>query len=284
MHLHALYRFAIMLALTFCLGLGQSVFAESQVNHLPLALVYKQGVDLKQYWLSEKLDGVRAYWDGEKFISKQGNVYHAPDWFVSDFPSQPLDGELWVGRNSFERVVSIVRDKKPSKDWQEVLYRVFDIPLKDVVFTDRLKALNTLLNDSRSPYIRLVKQSRVSSHVALMKKVDEVTRSGGEGLMLHKGDSFYIAGRSDDLLKVKLHQDAEARVIEHLPGKGKYTGMLGSLFLELENRKRFRLGTGFTDQQRRQPPPIGSLVTFKYYGKTKNGIPKFASFMRIRRE
>jgi len=262
-------------------SLAKIAYADVIVS-LPLARVYEQNIDLKNYWLSEKLDGVRAYWDGQRLISKQGNVYHAPDWFISNFPAQPLDGELWVGRNKFERVVSIVRDNVPSAGWREVRYMVFDIPLKEVVFTDRIDKLKILFENMTSPYLRLVTQSRIFSHEVLMEKLDEVTQAGGEGLMLHKGDSYYLAGRSNDLLKVKSYYDAEARVIDHLPGKGKYTGMLGSLLVESDDKKRFRLGTGFTDEQRRQPPPIGTLVTYKYYGKTKNGLPRFASFVRIR--
>lgn len=249
---------------------------------LPLAYTYKPGTDLNDYWLSEKLDGVRAYWDGKQLLSKQGNVYHAPDWFIADFPAQPLDGELWIARNSFERVVSVVRDKQPGDGWREVRYMVFDMPVPDVSFTNRITKLKTLFKELRSPYLQLVEQTRISSHAALMKRLDELTHAGGEGLMLHKGDSYYLAGRSNDLLKVKAYQDAEARVIGHLPGKGKYTGMLGALLVETEAKQRFRIGTGFTDQQRLNPPPIGAIVTYKHFGETVNGLPRFASFMRIR--
>ena len=249
---------------------------------LPLAYTYKPGINLNDYWLSEKLDGVRAYWDGKQLLSKQGNVYHAPDWFIADLPGQPLDGELWIARNSFERLVSIVRDKQPGDGWHEVRYMVFDMPVQDVSFTDRVAKLKILFKDRHSPYLQLVEQTRISSHAALMKRLDDLTHAGGEGLMLHKGDSYYLAGRSNDLLKVKAYQDAEARVIGHLPGKGKYTGMLGALLVETEAKQRFRIGTGFSDQERLKPPPIGAIVTYKYFGKTANGLPRFASYMRIR--
>jgi len=288
-HLLRTIQLLLFITLTLSVPISKTVYATPHIDKdadrvkLPLALVYKQNIDLKDYWLSEKLDGVRAYWDGKQLLSKQGNVYHAPDWFIANFPLQPLDGELWVGRSKFEKVVSIVRDNEPGAGWNEIRYMVFDMPLEEVAFTGRIDKLKILLKNTTSPYLHLVEQSRISSHEALMEKLDEVTQAGGEGLMLHKGDSFYLAGRSHDLLKVKSYQDAEARVIGHLPGKGKYSGMLGSLLVEIEDKKRFRLGTGFTDQQRRNPPPIGALVTYKYYGKTKNGLPRFASFIRIRR-
>ncbi len=261
----------------------QTAYAAANAPELPLAHVYKQGVNLEDYWLSEKLDGVRAVWDGKQLLSKQGNIYHAPDWFIAEFPAQPLDGELWIARNSFERLMGIVRDDIPGTAWREVRYMVFDAPIPNMIFTHRIDKLKLLFKGIHSPYLRLVEQSRISSHEALMKKLDKVVDAGGEGLMLHKGNSYYLAGRSNNLLKVKSYQDAEARVIAHLPGKGKYTGMLGALLVETKDNKRFRLGTGFTDRQRREPPPIGSLVSYKYYGKTAKGLPRFASFLRIRK-
>ncbi len=251
-------------------------------NSLWQIYIYEQGINLEEYWLSEKLDGARAYWDGRQLLSRQGHIYHAPAWFTADFPTQPLDGELWITHNSFEQLMSIIRDTKPTNDWREVRYMVFDMPLQDTIFTERMEKLKTLLAGTSSPYIRLIAQSRISDHEALMKKLVETVDSGGEGLMLHKGDSYYSAGRSNDLLKVKLFRDAEAIVIAHLPGKGKYTGMLGALLVETKDNVRFRLGTGFTDQQRKNPPPVGSFVTYKYYGKTVNGLPRFASFLRVR--
>ncbi len=262
--------------------LSLNLFAEGKIPKLPLAQVYHEGVELEEYWLSEKLDGVRAYWDGQQLVSKNGHVYHAPDWFIADFPSQPLDGELWAGRGRFEYLMTIVRDQEPSEEWRRVSYQVFDMPVQGVSFSERVARLKILFRQINSPYIDLVEQLQVSSHQALMKQLDEVIELGGEGLMLHKGTALYIAGRSSDLLKVKRYQDAEARVIGHLPGKGKYTGMLGALLVESEDKRRFRLGSGLTDAQRKVPPAIGALVTYKYYGETAKGLPRFASFLRVR--
>lgn len=274
----------VYLILLFSIFYTNNVISSPSPPPLPLAQVYKEGkINLKDYWLSEKLDGVRAYWDGKQFLSKLGNRYHAPEWFIANFPNYPLDGELWIARNSFNRVVSIVQDNEPGPDWHQVRYMVFDLPLPNVTFTERLEKLKTLLATPPSPYLQLVEQSQVPDHISLMKKLNEIVDSGGEGLMLHRGGAYYQAGRSNDLLKVKTYQDAEARVIAHLPGKGKYSGMLGALLVETEDKKQFRLGTGFSDQQRRQPPAIGTLVSYKYFGKTARGLPRFPSFLRIRK-
>lgn len=100
--------------------------------------------------------------------------------------------------------------------------------------------------------------------------------------MLRKPNSSYEAGRSYNLLKVKTYEDAEATVIAHLPGKGKHSGRLGALLVKLPNGIQFAVGSGFSDLERENPPPIGSIITFKYYGYHKSGIPRFASFLRVR--
>jgi DNA ligase-1 len=44
------------------------------------------------------------------------------------------------------------------------------------------------------------------------------------------------------------------------------------------------LGTGFTDAQRAAPPAIGTWVTYRYRGTTDKGVPRFASFLRVRED
>ena len=252
---------------------------------LPLANVYREDVDLDRYWVSEKLDGVRAYWDGERLRSRKGNRINAPPWFVAHFPRVPLDGELWMGRGTFERLSGAVRRQSPDDaQWREIRFMVFDLPSSPATFDRRLQRLREMFETIASPCVALVEQFRVADRAELMERLDRVVAAGGEGLMLHKGGSLYTAGRSDDLLKLKAHEDAEAVVIGHLPGKGRLTGMLGALLVETPKGLRFRLGTGFSDEQRRNPPPLGATVTYKHYGRTRNGVPRFASFLRVRDE
>jgi DNA ligase-1 len=252
---------------------------------LLLANVYENDIDVRQYWVSEKYDGVRAWWDGKQLISRQGNPYSAPAWFTEGFPSHPLDGELWIARNAFEQLVSTVRKDSPvDSEWRQVTYMIFELPNGKGTFTARLSALKEQLKDIQNPHIKLIDQYKVESHSALMKKLNEIVNAGGEGLMLHHANAHYHTGRSNDLLKVKPYQDAEARVIRHLAGKGKFKGLLGSLLVETPDGKQFRIGSGFSTEERKHPPPVGSLVTYKFFGKTRNGIPRFASFLRIRNE
>ena len=256
---------------------------QPQPPELSLAGTYRGDIDVAEYWVSEKLDGVRARWDGTALLSRNGNRFNAPPWFVAAFPPLPLDGELWMGRGTFEAVSGIVRRTRPSADdWRQVRFMVFDLPADPADFSGRLRRLRATFAEVESPYIALIRQFRLADHNELMAELDRVVSTGGEGLMLHRGSARYRAGRTNDLLKVKRHEDAEAVVVGHLPGRGRFTGMLGALLVEMPDGRRFRLGTGFSDAERRQPPPIGATVTYRYYGTTRNGIPRFASFLRVR--
>lgn len=255
----------------------------AQAPAIPLANVYHQGVDLQEYWVSEKLDGVRAYWDGEQFWSRGGHVYAAPPWFTRQFPDHPLDGELWAGREQFAQVSGVVRKQQPEHNaWRKIRFHTFDLPLENTPFEKRYQRLKRLVNEAGTKYLVLVRQSPVASHNALMAELNQIVAAGGEGLMLKRKTGLYKAGRSDDLLKVKTFADAEAVVVAHIPGKGKYLGMMGALEVELGNGRRFRIGTGFRDADRRNPPSIGATVTFRYRGFTATGLPRFASFLRVR--
>ncbi len=251
-----------------------------------LANVYRSDTTLADYLVSEKLDGVRGYWDGEKLLTRGGDRIEAPAWFTAGWPGFPLDGELWVGRGQFSAAVSIVRQKTPDDAaWRKLNFMVFDLPGHPGTFAERNEALKPVLAGLALPWVRQVEQFKVASRAELRAAFDRVVKNGGEGLMLHRAASHYQAGRSDDLLKLKPYDDAEAKVIAHLPGKGKHKGVLGALLVETAAGLRFRIGTGFSDAQRRNPPALGSWVTYRYIGLNEaSGIPRFASFMRVRED
>ncbi|MXY54197.1 MAG: DNA ligase [Gammaproteobacteria bacterium] len=268
---------ALTLALLCASGLGAEAPAVSLAN------VYRGDVDLGRYWVSEKLDGVRARWDGVALLSRRGNRFNAPGWFVEGFPTQALDGELWMGRGTFEELSGAVRRKVPDEaQWRRIRFMVFDLPGSPVPFDSRLNEMRRLLATAPAERIRLVEQFRVADEAELMAKLKDVVSAGGEGLMLRDGHSRYRPGPSDDLLKLKTHADAEAVVVGHVPGKGKYAGMLGSLLVKTPDGRRFRIGTGFSDAERRNPPPVGATVAFRHIGVTARGIPRFASFLGVR--
>ncbi len=261
-----------------------AVSAASAQPPLALANVYQDDVEVGDYMVSEKLDGVRAYWDGEQLISRAGNVFAAPAWFMQGFPAAPMDGELWLGRGRFEKTLSIVSRAAPHAGWREIRFMVFDLPQHEGPFSARNRALGALIAKSDSPYLEKVRQFTVADKAALQKTLEEVTESGGEGLILRRKDAPHKAGRSDDFLKLKAYYDAEARVVGHNPGQGRLAGMMGSITVETPAGLRFKIGTGFTDEERRKPPPLGSTISYRYNGFTNTGRPRFPSFLRIRAE
>lgn len=250
---------------------------------LMLAGAYRPGVALDTYWLSEKYDGLRAYWDGQQLRTRGGDVVVAPAWFTAGWPVEPMDGELWAGRGRFEEALSTVRQQLPNEEaWRRIRFMVFDLPAHPGPFTDRIAAYHGVVSRIDQPWVRAVPQERVPNHAVLMARLDRMVKDGGEGLMLHRGDAPYRAVRSDDLLKVKTHEDAEARVVAHLSGQGRHAGRLGALQVETPTGVRFRLGTGFTDAQRERPPAVGEWVTYRFRGVNASGVPRFASFVRVR--
>lgn len=247
-------------------------------------------VDINDYWVSEKYDGVRAYWDGRHLISRQGNQYHAPSWFTENFPKEPLDGELWLERGQFDRLSGIVRKQNPiDEEWRLVRYMVFDMPHVAGIFDQRLKAMRLLT--SLPAWLIIIEQWRVDDEAELLLQLDTHVANKAEGLMLHYRHSLYSAKRSNDLLKLKPSFDSEGIVISYEEGKGKYKGMMGALWVDAEIineegiavKQRFKIGSGFTDKERKSPPEIGSEITFKYSGLTAKGKPRFVRYWRIRR-
>jgi len=249
------------------------------------ATAYKTVTDINQYWLSEKLDGMRGYWDGTQLLTRQGNLIHSPEWFTKNWPDNAIDGELWVKRGYFQQTLSCVRKKQLDEIcWQFVRFMMFDLPEHGGTFTQRLSAMQELTNKRNSPYLSMIEQFKVTTNEQLHQTLDKVAKNNGEGLMLHLGDAYYHVGRTNNIMKLKKHDDAEAIVIAHIEGKGKYQGILGAIQVKTVEGIIFKIGSGFTDEERHQPPAVGSLITFKYNGKTQAGIPRFARFFRIREQ
>ncbi len=249
---------------------------------LLLAERWDNASDLAGWWMSEKLDGVRAFWDGKTLISRLGNRFHAPDWFIEGLPELPLDGELWIGRKAFQRTVGIVRRQDKTDLWKEVKYVVFDAPAIDAPFEERVAFIQEHVQRNQSPYVGAHDHARCVDISHLRGELARIEALGGEGLMLREPGSKYEVGRSTTLLKVKSFKDAEARVLEHVKGAGRHKGRLGALLVELADGTKFSVGTGFSDAGRESPPPVGTIITFRYQELSDAGVPRFPSFIGVR--
>jgi DNA ligase-1 len=247
----------------------------------PILLAHKWETDHDPtgWWMSEKLDGIRAYWDGETFTSRLGNQFFAPNWFVEDLPADTLDGELWVGRKMFQKTTSIVRSGAAGQEWRTVSFVIFDAPNAKGSFEDRIAHAKKVITKAQTPHARVLDHLECTGVAHLKDELARVESLGGEGLMLRQPKSKYAIGRSTTLLKVKTFHDAEARVIGHADGTGKHKGRLGALVCQLPDGTKFNVGTGFSDAERENPPKIGGVITFRYQELSDDGVPRFPSYV-----
>jgi len=276
-----------MLRIVFCLLLvlgGCFHGVRAGAVEIMLPRVYEEYSIIAGWLVSEKLDGVRGYWDGETLRSKNGLPFHPPAEFLKNFPDFALEGEIWGGRGTFERTAGAVKRQEPHNGWLELKFAVFDVPEAGGPFVLRIQKAVDWFAAHPADYAFVIPQKPVQDKDELQEELLRVEKLGGEGLIVRNPDAFYITGRSSDILKVKSYRDTEATVVAHLPGKGRNSGRLGALLVELPDGTRCRIGTGFTDEQRTNPPPIGATITFKHHGFYRSGLPKFPVFLRIREE
>lgn len=244
---------------------------------LLLLKIYKDQ-NISGWVMSEKLDGVRAYWDGKNLISRGGKIIHAPAWFTKGYPPFAIDGELWSKRGDFENISSIVRDKVPTEKWHEIKHYIFEVPNAKGGLFKRVEKVKPYEGD----IIKIIKQIPVKDKKHLELFLKEVEKKSGEGIVVRDPKAPYIAKRTSRALKVKSFLDTECKVIELFKGKGKYSNVLGSLKCKLPDGKTFKIGSGFSDKERKNPPKVGDIITFKYKEMTKYGKPRFPVFLRVR--
>lgn len=271
---------------------SQTEKAITPAPHLFLLKQYKPGQNVNGWLMSEKLDGVRAYWDGTQLKSRNGNLFAVPEWFTENFPPFELDGELWLGRHQFEQTVSIVNTQTAHDGWKDITYQIFEVPNQTGGLLARLKMLELYLIAFPAPYLRIIEQLSVTNDAQLQAELQRVLALNGEGLVVRNPESLYQTGRSNEALKVKLKEDAECVVTGYTPGKGKYLGKVGALLCsvidgqftdltDLDDRV-LKIGSGLSDLQRAEPPAIGTVITFQYMGLTQKGLPRFPVFLRVK--
>lgn len=262
-------------------GLASWALPSIAMPTLMLARDAKLDIDPAGYLVSEKFDGVRAVWDGRTLRFRSGLPVNAPDWFLARLPGQRLDGELWLERGQFEVLSGIVRKAVPvDAEWRTLRYQLFDLPGAAGNFAARAKQIQSVARLAAWQQLLAIPQAAMADQAALRRRLDDVLRAGGEGLMLHRADALWNPGRSTALLKLKPMQDAEAVVVGHVAGRGKHAGRLGALQVRTPQGQEFLIGTGFSDEQREAPPPEGSSVTYRFRGLTATGLPRHASFLR----
>lgn len=252
-------------------------------------------------WLaSEKLDGVRAYWNGRNLLSRNGKILAAPGGWSAHFPPFALDGELYTARGEFEKIQSIVMDKTPGvAAWREIKFYVFDVPEASGGLLERLSELEKFIlqNPQAGQNLKIIKQVKVKDNAEFEAFADAVIAKGGEGAVAREPNAPYERKRSKNALKYKKFKDAECEVISINKGSGKYANFAGSLTCKALGSKDdkekagepkegtiFKIGSGLSDENRQEPPRIGSIITYKFQNLTSNGKPRFPIFLRVRED
>ena len=250
-------------------------------------------------WLaSEKLDGVRAYWDGENLLSRQGKKLNAPLSFTKNFPKFALDGELYAKELKFEEIQASVMDKLPDeKAWGRLKFHIFDVPEASGGLLDRLEVLAKFLKNEPNDNLIIIKQIKVRDNAQFLKFTKDIIARGGEGAVVREPNAPYERKRSKNALKFKKFKDAECEVTAINKGSGKYANLAGSLTCKALGGKNdkeragepkegtiFKIGSGLSDENRQEPPKIGSVITYKFQNLTSNGKPRFPIFLRVRED
>lgn len=247
--------------------------------------------DVAGWWASEKLDGVRAYWDGKSLRSRRGNRFSPPQWWIDRLPKDVhLDGELYGGRGTFDEVSGIVRRKDADAEWKKVRFHIFDLPKDKGSYEQRYAKVKKLVAKERKrkghSVLRHVPQTKVKDGDEARRKAKAIIAKGGEGIVLHEPGAAYVPGSRRELLKLKGLCDAEAIVVRRIPGTGKHKGRMGALEVEdAKTGKGYKVGTGFTDTQRDQAARLfkkGTVITVAFTERTKTGTPRFPRFVRVR--
>ena len=267
----------LQIKIIISLVLFLSVVSFASKPELLLLKTYKDQ-NISGWVMSEKLDGIRAYWDGENLLTRNGKIIYAPKWFTKDYPNFEIDGELWTKRGNFENISSIVRDKIPSEDWKQIKHYIFEGPNAKGGLSERLQKVQVL----NHKYIKVIKQIKIKDKNHLKSFLEEIESKNGEGVVIRDPSKLYISKRTSSALKVKSFKDTECEVIGYTKGKRKITGLIGAIKCKLENGIMFKIGSGFSIEERKSPPKIGDIVTFKYKEYTKYRKPRFPIYLRIR--
>jgi DNA ligase-1 len=259
-----------------------SLFLWGEKPNLLLLKSYNTDINVTNWLMSEKLDGVRAYWNGKELVSRNGKTFSAPQWFTKDFPPFEIDGELWTSRGDFENVISIVNTQTPHEGWKQIFYNIFEVPNQKGGLLMRLEVLDKWLMKNPNKFIKILPQMVCNNEHHLKEELKRVEALGAEGLVVRNPKALYVGKRSSSSLKVKSFQDDECKVIGYTNGQGKFEVLVGALLCEWKDRT-LKIGSGFSDEDRKNPPMLDANITFKYNGLTKYGNPKFPVFLRVRK-
>lgn len=247
------------------------------------------GRDLSGWVMSEKYDGVRAIWDGKKLKTRQNKDFCAPKSFLAKLPPFSIDGELWVGRGSFEKVASITA--RCDEDWSELKYLIFDVPETKGDLLARLTVFKDFLAKNPNSQVKIIEQIGIKNTKDAFDYLDKIIANGGEGVVVRDPNVPYKSGRQNSIMKIKKFYDAECEVASIKPRKDDNSLVGSVLCKDLSGKNSFKIGSGFGGLKICEKAitsaledclKTGDIITYKYQNLTKNKKPRFGVFLRKR--
>lgn len=257
-------------------------------------LDFKNLGEIDSFMVSEKFDGIRGIWDGENMFSKRGNILPIPHCFSQNLVHLGLkngefvEGELWIDYGAFEAISGLLNRKNIAcEDFRSVKFLIFNAQLGNKSdFSQNLAEIKLRLDSAKGKdlaQIQVIPQHKFRKIADLKDFFNAVVAKGGEGVIVRDSTTAY---------KLKAQNDAECKIIDFSRGKGRLSGKVGAIICEsLEDKnsgikggKIFRIGSGLSDEMRTNPPKIGTIITYKFSGISKNGIPKHTRFLCIYNE
>lgn len=279
----AIFTLCVVLAWIFALD-----FRDSNLTFKNLDSPESIAENIESYAISEKFDGVRGIWDGKEMFSKNGKKLAIPPCFVEKLAILELkdgefvEGELWADYGKFAEVSSLARRKNPTcAEFESVKYLIFNAQLNESSdFLANLSKIQSILESHKTPQIRTITQHKFHSSKELQDFFDAVVAKGGEGVILRDSHTAF---------KLKAQHDAECKIIDYTRGKGRLSGKVGAIVCEsladkntgIKNGIIFRIGSGLSDEMRTNPPKIGTIITYKFSGVSKNSVPLHTRFWRV---
>ena len=279
----AIFTLCVVLAWIFALD-----FRDSNLTFKNLDSPESIAENIESYAISEKFDGVRGIWDGKEMFSKNGKKLAIPPCFAEKLAILELkdgefvEGELWADYGKFAEVSSLARRKNPTcAEFESVKYLIFNAQFNESSdFLANLSKIQSILESHKTPQIRTITQHKFSSSKELQDFFDAVVAKGGEGVILRDSHTAF---------KLKAQHDAECKIIDYTRGKGRLGGKVGSIVCEsladknagIKNGIIFRIGSGLSDEMRTNPPKIGTIITYKFSGVSKNSVPLHTRFWRV---
>ncbi|MCH9758458.1 MAG: hypothetical protein K0U19_05045 [Proteobacteria bacterium] len=243
-------------------------------------LQYADDVNLMDYRARAVSAGVRLWWQDGVLVDAADNQFKPPAWFSEGFPEQTIDGVLVANYLDDNAIGRILRATEADEGWRKLSFVALDLPEADGGFDERQQQLLQFVTQTNLPNLNVAVWSTFSDKSTLQSALDAMYKAGGEGYLLRHKDSDYESD-GEELLLALPYELGEAIIIAHRAGKGEFVGMMGSLEVADDAGGLFVIGTGFSREQRRQPPAVNARIAYKYKGFTSTGKPKTPVFLHV---